>query len=174
MDKCIAGQGRSRALLYYHGFDFAVFQSLTESDLSPQVTCVHWLEGRESRMEKDENMSFGWRKTEHVQRPWGRRMLGVCEELLVNQRSGAKGMNDTWEGGEDWRGEKESGEGGRKEEGQVTGGLRATTKTRPFPAGEMVLNWGRSWFRLCLGVTRLLRWQALGHAFAGGGFRATV
>ena len=46
-------------------------------------------------MEKDENMSFGWRKTEHVQRPWGRRMLGVCEELLVNQRSGAKGMDDT-------------------------------------------------------------------------------
>ena len=29
---------------------------------------------------------------------------------------------------------------GRKEERQVTGGLRATTKTRAFPAGEMVLN----------------------------------
>ena len=79
-----------------------------------------------------------------MQRP--RRVLGVSEELLVNQRSAAKGMpherkerraeKEERTGG----GKKESREGGRNEERQVTGGLRATTKTRAFPAGEMVLN----------------------------------
>lgn len=90
-------------------------------------------------MEKDENMLFGWRKTEHVQRPWGRRMLGVCEELLVNQRSGAKGMTHKRK---ERRGEKEEertgvgkkrvGKEGGKKRGRSQGALGPPQKLGLF------------------------------------------
>ena len=63
-----------------------------------------------------------------MQRPWGRRMLGVCEELLVNQRSGAKGM--THERKERRAEEEERTGGGKQRVGKEGGKKRGRRKIK--------------------------------------------
>lgn len=68
-------------------------------------------------------------------------MLGVCEEeLLGSQRSGAQGRTHERK---ERTAEKEKNRTEKKGGRKVTVGLRVTTKSRAFTAGEMVLNRGR-------------------------------
>ena len=88
-----------------------------------------------------------------MQRPWGRRMLGVCEELLVNQRSGAKGM--THERKERRAEEEERTGGGKQRVGTEGGKKRGRSQGALGPPRK-------------LGLFLLVRWfgTEVGHDFA--------
>ena len=62
-----------------------------------------------------------------MQRPWCRRVLGTCEELLVNQRSAAKGMTHERK---ERRAEKEEERigGGKKRVGKEGGKKRGRSQ----------------------------------------------